>query len=69
MTVTKREFRELMRRRNGGLEVALRWHPETDSVSIEVVDDQTGETHEAEVPRDSALDAFEHPYAFLARAA
>ena len=65
--MTATEFRELMRRRDGGLEVRLRWHPETDSVSIEVVDDQTGETHEADVPRDAALEAFEHPYAFITR--
>jgi hypothetical protein len=67
--MTKTEFHELMRRRNGGLDVRLRWHPESDSVSIEVVDDQTGEKHEAPVPRDAALEAFEHPFAFLARAA
>jgi hypothetical protein len=67
--MTTTEFHELMRRRNGGLEVALRWHPETDSVSIEVVDEQTGETHEAEVPQDQALEAYEHPFAYLARAA
>ena len=67
--MTKTEFHELMRRQNGGLEVRLRWHPETDSVSIEVVDDQTGQTHEADVPRESALEAFEHPFAFLARSA
>jgi hypothetical protein len=67
--MTKTEFHELMRRRNGGLDVRLRWHPESDSVSIEVVDDQTGEKHEAPVPREAALEAFEHPFAFLARAA
>ena len=67
MTVT--DFRELMRRRAAGLDVRLRWHPETDSVSIEVVDDHTGETHEAEVPADAALEAFEHPFAFLSEAA
>ena len=67
--MTNTEFRELMRRRDAGLEIRLRWHPESDSVSIEVVDDRTGEVHEADVPRDAALDAFEHPFAFLARAA
>jgi hypothetical protein len=59
------EFRELMRRHNGGLDVRLRWHPETDSVSIVIVDDETGEQHETDVPRESALDAFEHPFAYL----
>ena len=61
--------KELMHRRNGGIEVALRWHPESDSVSIEVSDDQTGERHEVEVPRERALEAFEHPYAYLELAA
>ena len=60
--------KELMHRRNGGIEVALRWHPETNAVSIAVVDDQTGETHACEVPRERALEAFEHPYAYLAAA-
>lgn len=63
--MTDVEFRELMRRSGGGLDVRLRWHPETDSVSIEIVDDQTGEKHESDVPRESALDAFEHPFAYL----
>ena len=67
--MTNADFHELMRRQNGGLEVRLRWHPETDSVSIEVVDEQTGEKHEADVPRDAALEAFDHPFVFLARAA
>ena len=67
--MTKTEFHELMRRQNGGLDVRLRWHPETDSVSIEVIDDQTGQVLEAPVPRESALEAFEHPFVYLTRTA
>jgi hypothetical protein len=63
--MTNVEFRELMRRHSGGLDVRLQWHPETDSVSIVIVDDQTGEKHESDVPPDAALDAFEHPFAYL----
>jgi hypothetical protein len=63
------DMHELMSRRNGGIEVALRWHPETDSVSIRLVDDHTGEEHECQVPRAEALDAFTHPFAYVARAA
>jgi hypothetical protein len=63
------QFHELMRRRNGAIEVVLRWHPESDSVSIHVVDDQTGDEHDVEVPRHEALDAFEHPFVYLPVAA
>jgi hypothetical protein len=66
MTNTKPNttIRELDRRRGAGLDVVLRWHPETDSVSISVEDEKTGETFEIEVAGDQALDAFEHPYAY-----
>jgi hypothetical protein len=67
--MSESQFHELMRRRNGGIEVVLRWHHESDSVSIHVADDRTGEEHEVEVPRDEALDAFEHPFVYLAAAA
>jgi len=56
--------RELARRRNGGYSVVLRWDPESDSVSVAVDDDRTGEKIEFEVPRGHALDAFTHPFAY-----
>ena len=56
--------RELARRRGGGYDIVLRWDPESDSVSIAVDDDRTGESIEFDVPRKQALDAFTHPFAY-----
>lgn len=63
-TTPNANVKELDRRRNGGLDVVLRWHPETDSVSIAVEDEKTGDSFEVEVSGDQALDAFEHPFAY-----
>ena len=56
--------RELARRRGGGYDVTLRWDPRTDSVSVVVEDDRTGEAIEFDVPRNDAIDAFTHPFAY-----
>jgi hypothetical protein len=69
MTITQEKKRELAHRRHGGIEVALLWQPEDDVVSVAVDDERTGESFEFEVPRDQAMEAFEHPYAFLREAA
>ena len=63
-TTPNTTVRELARRRGSGLDVVLRWHPETDSVSIAVEDEKTGDRFEVEVAGDQALDAFEHPFAY-----
>ena len=63
-TTLKTNVRELNRRSGGGVDVVLRWHPETDSVSIAVDDEKTGDRFEVEVAGDKALDAFEHPFAY-----
>jgi hypothetical protein len=63
-TTPNTTVRELDRRRGGGLDVVLRWHPQTDSVSIAVEDEKTGDSFEFEVAGDQALDAFEHPFAY-----
>jgi hypothetical protein len=64
MAKTKSHKRELARRRGGGFDVTLRWDPHTDSVSVAVEDDQTGEAIEFDVPRKNAIDAFTHPFAY-----
>lgn len=53
----------LMEREHSGLRVELRWNRETDSTSVVVTlgDETTG----AYVPKDKALDAFNHPYVYL----
>jgi hypothetical protein len=64
MAKSKSHKRELARRRGGGFDVTLRWDPGTDSVSVAVEDDQTGEAFEFDVPRTNAIDAFTHPFAY-----
>ena len=60
--------RELAHRVNNGIEVSLFWHKVGDVLSLEVYDVKTDEFFELEVPRDRAMDAFHHPYAYLAAA-
>jgi hypothetical protein len=69
MTITQEKKRELAHRSHGGLEVVLLWQPEDDTVSVAVDDERTGESFELEVPRERALEAFRHPYAFVRQAA
>jgi hypothetical protein len=57
--------RELAHRTGDGLDVTLVWYPDSDTVAVRVTDTRTGEAHEAAAPRESALDAFEHPFAYL----
>jgi hypothetical protein len=56
--------RQLADRLTDGLYVQLLWHPADDSVSVAVDDRRTGESFRAPVPRDRALFAFDHPFAF-----
>jgi hypothetical protein len=58
--------RELDRRQNNGVEVALLWSPESNSVAVTVTDWSTGDEFAVEVDPANALDAFHHPYAYAA---
>lgn len=60
-------LQELDRREGDGITVSLLWSRCDDSVSVAVYDERTTELFEFDVPRDSALDAFHHPYAYAAR--
>jgi hypothetical protein len=66
---TKTSRRELDARVADGIQVRLLWYPSTNRVAVEVFDAASGESFEFDVPADSALDAFHHPYAYLAPAA
>ena len=57
--------RELDRRANGGLEIALFWDAHDNSTSIDVHHAATDETFSFRVPSAHALDAFHHPFAHL----
>jgi hypothetical protein len=60
--------RELAHRTSDGIEVSLYWDKVGDTLTLEVYDAKLEEYFEIEVPRDRALDAFHHPYAYLAAA-
>ena len=59
--------RELAQRLSGGDEVLLLWHPESDRVEVSVRDVATGVGFQIVVAPASAIDAFYHPYAYVAR--
>jgi hypothetical protein len=59
--------RELARRVTGGLEITLYWDPHDNTTSIEVRQTTSGETIAFRVAAARALDAFQHPFAHLAR--
>jgi hypothetical protein len=58
--------RELDHRSNGAVDVRLLWNPRTNQVSIAVADKRSGEAFEVAVRATEALDAFHHPFAYLA---
>jgi hypothetical protein len=58
--------RELARRLSGTDEVLLLWHPDSKHVELSVRDLATGASLDLEVPPGSAIDAFHHPYAYVA---
>ena len=66
LTTIKR--RELARRVSNGIEVSLIWEKVGDTLLLEVYDEQADRYFELDVPRDRGLDAFHHPYAYLAAA-
>lgn len=55
---------ELARRSHDGLVVRLLWDALRDRVIVRYRDIRTGDAFTAEVPRDQALAAFEHPNAY-----
>jgi hypothetical protein len=60
------ERRELAHRVSDGVEVALLWRPADDGVLVSVTDRASGAVLEVDVPPTEALDAFRHPYVYMA---
>ena len=60
---------ELAQRFGDGLDVTLVWYPEPNQVGVRVTDARSGESFELRVDPASALDAFEHPFAYSSRPA
>ena len=59
--------RELDHRHSDGIDLTLSWRPSRNDLVLTVRDGTGG--FELEVRADEALDAFDHPYAYAARAA
>jgi hypothetical protein len=59
-------IRELAHRRSANLEVTLLWNRLSHRVWISIYDVASDEQTAAVVPEDRALDAFNHPYAYVA---
>lgn len=57
-------LRELAQRMHDGLEVTLLWDPQSNEVSIDVVDERIDTSFSVRVAAHAALDAFEHPYIY-----
>jgi hypothetical protein len=59
-------FRELAHRATDGVDVVLFWHERTDELTVTVSDGRTGAYFELAADPASALDVFDHPYAYAA---
>jgi hypothetical protein len=57
---------ELAQRPSGPDEVLLLWHPESNRVELAIRDAATGATFHLDVAPGRAIDAFHHPYAYMA---
>jgi hypothetical protein len=62
--MTTTNLRELATRENDGVEVSLYWNPAGDDVYVLVSDEKTGDRFEIEVGGRSALDVYNHPFAY-----
>jgi hypothetical protein len=66
MAATKTHRRELAHRESAGIAVSLFWSPDGKTISVEVLDLRTDEFFALDVAPELALDAFHHPFAYLA---
>jgi hypothetical protein len=66
MVMTRRPIRELAKRRSANLEVTLLWNRQSQRTWISVRDLANGSESAVIVPNERALDAFRHPYVYMA---
>lgn len=64
--MTRRPIRELAKRRSANVEVTLLWNRQSQRTWISVRDLANGSESSVIVPNERALDAFEHPYVYVA---
>jgi hypothetical protein len=62
--MTTTNLKELATRENDGVEVSLYWNRAQNSVYVLVSDEKTGDRFEIEVGSRSALDVYNHPFAY-----
>jgi len=55
----------LAQRRSGDIDVLLLWHQDVDRIELCVLHLATGVSMHVDVAPDKALDAFNHPYAYV----
>lgn len=68
-TLTATDVRELARRTSGGLDIRLLWNARDNSTTIEIWRQELGVVPlRSDVPPNLALDAFHHPFLYLANA-
>jgi hypothetical protein len=65
-TLEPATIRELARRSDAGIDVALLWDATADEAFVVVVDAERDEHFLVTVGARSALDVFQHPYAYAA---
>ena len=65
MTSTTTIRRELAHRSSNGIQVWLYWDRVGDHLTVEAFDEDADEFFAIEVPRERAMDAFRHPFAYL----
>lgn len=66
MAAMKTHRRELAHRESAGIAVSLFWSPDGKTITIEVIGLRTDEFFALDVAPELALDAFHHPFAYLA---
>jgi hypothetical protein len=66
MGPTTLQPRELAARESDGIHVLLRWDPSDNGLTVSLEDSRVGDRFQLEVAPDRALDAFHHPYAYVA---
>jgi hypothetical protein len=64
-TVLQPKMRELAHRESPDIDVSLFWRPEDNALRLLLVEVPTGVLFEFSVDPQDALDAFNHPYAYL----
>jgi hypothetical protein len=66
MAATATHRKELAHRSSAGVTVTLYWGADRKTITVEVLDLRTNDFFSLDVAPELALDAFHHPYAYLA---